>query len=110
MGRIPGHGAGVSAPVQGQKSDPESPPYSPVSEDDEPGKPAPRRSSEDSPVASGDDEGFSPATPATSDDERPRPKRPKPHGNATTVIGRGSFSILTPESKVKVETAADRST
>jgi hypothetical protein len=113
MGRTHGHGAGVSAPVQGETSDPDSPPYSPVSEDDEPGKPAPKRwspvepgkpapkrSSEDSPVASGDDEGFSPATPTTSDDERPRSKRPKQHGNATTVTGRGSFSILTPERKV----------
>jgi hypothetical protein len=125
MGRIPGHGAGGSTPVRGQTSDPDSPPYSPISEDDgpgkpatkrwspvEPGKPAPKRSSEDSPVASGDDEGFSPVTPATSDDERPRPKRPKPHGNTTTVIGRGAFSILTPERrrakcKVKVETPAE---
>ena len=73
----------------------------------EPGKPAPKRSSEDSPVASGDDEGFSPVTPATSDDdERPKLKRPNQHGNVTTAIGRESFSILTPESKVKVETPA----
>jgi hypothetical protein len=34
-------------------------------------------------------------------------KRPKQHGNGTTVIGRESFSTLTPESKVKVETPAD---
>jgi hypothetical protein len=33
-------------------------------------------------------------------------KRPKQHGNGTTVIGRESLSILTPESKAKVETPA----
>jgi hypothetical protein len=34
-------------------------------------------------------------------------KRPKQHGNGTTVNGRGSISRLTPESKVNVETPAD---
>ena len=92
VGRIPGHGAGVSAPVSGQKRMPNAhlPDFSPATPD-----------------ASGDDEGFSPVTPATSDDdERPKSKRPKQHGSGTTVIGRGSFSLLTPESGIKVETPA----
>jgi hypothetical protein len=79
MGRIPGHGAGVSAPVSGQQ------------------KRMPNAHLPD----------FSPVTPATSDDdERPKSKRPKQHGNDTAVIGRESFSLLTPEGGVKVETPA----
>jgi hypothetical protein len=53
MGRIPGYHTRFPAPLalpQGQKSDPDSPPYSPVTEDDEPGEPAPKRSKSSSTV------------------------------------------------------------
>ena len=67
MGRIPGHGAGVSAPVSGQKR-----------------------------VLNSHLPEFSPVTPVTSDDDEPpvskRPKRPE---SDTTTIGSGSFSPMT---------------
>ena len=46
MGRIPGYHTRFPAPSvlpQGQESDPGSPPFSPVTEDDEPVEPAPKR-------------------------------------------------------------------
>jgi hypothetical protein len=51
MGRVPGHGTGLTAPLAGQERVPDLPEYSPVtSEDDEPEEPAPKRSSGDPPV------------------------------------------------------------
>ena len=72
MGRIyiPGYHTRFPAPSalsQGQKSDPDSPPYSPVTEDDEPGEPAPKRSKSSSTVIDG--RSFSPMT--GSDDDSP---------------------------------------
>ena len=87
---MPGHGAGVATPMQGPASDPDSPPFSPLSEDDEPGRPASKRSSEYSPV--------------TDDDEHPELKRFKQHEDDTTVTNSESFTPLTP---IKVEATTD---
>ena len=89
MGRIPGYHTRFPAPSalsQRQKSDPDTPPFSPVTEDDEPVKPA-----RDEPV-------------------EPAPKRPK---SDITVIDSGSFSPMTgsdqasPASGIKMEAPAD---
>ena len=73
------------------------PTYSPISEDNEPGKPASKRSSE-----------YSPVTPAASDDdEQPELKRLKQHENDTTVTNSESFSPLTPVRNVKTEATTD---
>ena len=124
MGRIPGYDTRFptpSAPLQGQKRDPGSSPYSPVSGDDEPRKPAvspveprepaPKRSSEDPPgswqvpygstTAAGV---FLPIASAMSDgDRRQGLKRLRQHENDTTVTNSESFSPLTPDHHVKAE-------
>jgi hypothetical protein len=67
VGRVPGHGAGVSTPVSGQKR-----------------------------VLNSHLPDFSPVTPVTSDDdEPPMSKRPKRHESDTAVIGSGPFSPMT---------------
>jgi hypothetical protein len=89
MGRIPGYHTRFPAPSvlsQGQKSDPDSPPFSPATEDDEPVEPA-----RDEPV-------------------EPAPKRPR---SASTVTDSRSFSLMTgsdqdsPVSGIKTEAQAD---
>ena len=83
--------------MQGQTNDPDSPPYSPLSEDDEPGRPASKRSSE-----------YSPVTPAASDDdEQPELKRLRQHENDTTAANSESFSPLTPDHHVKAKATPD---
>ena len=89
MGRIPDYHTRFPAPSalsQRQKSDPDTPPFSPVTEDDEPVKPA-----RDEPV-------------------EPAPKRPR---SASTVTDSRSFSPMTgsdqdsPVSGIKTEAQAD---
>jgi hypothetical protein len=68
MGRIPGYHTRFPAPSalsQGQKSDPDSPPYSPVTEDDEPVEPALKRPKSSSTVI--DSRSFSPMTGSDQD-------------------------------------------
>ena len=75
--------------MQRPVSDRDSPPFSPLSEDDDPGKQASKRSPEYSPV--------------TDDDERPELKRLKQRENVTTVINSESFTPMTPPTEEKVE-------
>ena len=93
----PGHpDARVPTPVeaatsmQGPASGRDSPPFSPLSEDDDPGRQASKRSPEYSPV--------------TDDDEHPELKRLKQHESDTTVTNSKSFTPLTPPIKVEAET------
>ena len=87
--------------MQGPVSDRDSPLFSPLSEDDEPGKPAPKRWSPMEPGEPGllkePASKRSPEySPVTDDDEHPELKRLKQRENVTTVINSESFTPMAP--------------
>ena len=93
--------------MQRPVSDRDSPLFSPLSEDDEPGKPAPKRWSPMEPgepgllkePASKRSPGYS---PVTDDDEHPELKRLKQRENVTTVINSESFTPMTPPTEERI--------